>query len=120
MTLSGDTSHTGNDFGNTHLYTKIVITCDQTNNRLVQSQVREGTSSPVPFTVGATGLTALISGTGIQVGSSTILTADLPVFETFLCTRLSAGFAQFTGQTAGDYALSVELPNVSGTPPTIP
>ena len=86
------------DFGNTRLYAKIVLTCDQTNDKLVASKSVMGQTTLTTATVG-TGVSAL------TLGGNSISALEL---ERFLCTQL--GGVRFTNLAAGIYTQVETIP----------
>ncbi len=94
----GGGTYRDQDFGNTRLYSKIVLTCDQTNDKLVASKSVMGQTALTTATV--------VAGVSAQtLGGYPISVLEL---ERFLCTQL--GGVKFTNLTAGVYSQTETIP----------
>ncbi|MCH7997400.1 MAG: hypothetical protein IIB11_06460 [Chloroflexi bacterium] len=91
-------THQDRDFGNTRLYSKIVLTCDQTNGKLVASKSVMGLTTLTTATVGAGLFAQTLDGNSVSALE----------LERFLCTQL--GGVKFTNLTGGAYQQTETIP----------
>lgn len=95
---AGGKSYQNRGFANTRLYSKIVLTCDQTNGKLVASKSVMGLTTLTTATVGAGLFAQTLDGNSVSALE----------LERFLCTQL--GGVKFTNLTGGAYQQTETIP----------